>query len=99
MAKGALFTLKLEPTLRAAFMEEARSAHRPASQILRDLMRDYIDRQRAGRDHDAWFRTEVTEGLSEAVDPSIRRVPQAEMSESWRQRRATWAQRAGDKAE
>lgn len=36
MSKQAVFTMKLEPELRAEFMAEAEAAHRPASQVLRD---------------------------------------------------------------
>lgn len=46
MAKEAMFTMKLEPELRAEFMAAAESVHRPASQVLRELMRDFIAKQR-----------------------------------------------------
>lgn len=42
MSKEAVFTMKLEPQLRAEFMAEAEAAHRPASQVLRELMREFI---------------------------------------------------------
>ena len=42
MAKDAVFTLKLEPQLRDAFIAEAQAAHRPASQVVRDLMREFV---------------------------------------------------------
>ena len=41
MAKEAVFTMKLEPELRDAFMAAAKAADRPASQIVREFMRDY----------------------------------------------------------
>ncbi|TIT81411.1 MAG: antitoxin of toxin-antitoxin stability system, partial [Mesorhizobium sp.] len=41
MPKEAVFTLKLEPELRDAFMAETEADHRPASQVVRELMRDY----------------------------------------------------------
>lgn len=53
MAKGALFTLKLEPELRAEFMAEAAAADRPASQIVRELMRGYVHRQKVARAREA----------------------------------------------
>ena len=56
MAKDAVFTMKLEPQLRDAFIAEAQAVDRPASQIVRDLMRDYVQRQRDQRDHDAFVR-------------------------------------------
>ena len=49
MTKEAVFTMKLEPELRAEFMAEAEAVHRPASQILRDLMREYVQTQREAR--------------------------------------------------
>jgi len=46
MSKEAVFTMKLEPELRDAFMAEAQASHRPASQVVRELMREFVDRQR-----------------------------------------------------
>ncbi len=40
MAKEAVFNLKLESELREDFMAAAQAAHQPASQVMRDLMRD-----------------------------------------------------------
>jgi predicted transcriptional regulator len=45
MAKEAVFTMKLEPELRDAFMAEALELDRPASQIMRELMKDYLRRR------------------------------------------------------
>jgi predicted transcriptional regulator len=46
MAKEAVFTMKLEPELRDAFMAAAAAADRPASQIVREFMRDYVQHER-----------------------------------------------------
>ena len=46
MAKEAVFTMKLEPELRDAFMAAAEAADRPASQIVREFMRDYVQQDR-----------------------------------------------------
>jgi len=51
MPKEAMFTLKLEPELRAQFMAAAQVADRPASQIVREFMRDFIQRQCADLGH------------------------------------------------
>ena len=59
MPKDAVFTMKLEPELRAEFLAEAEAAHRPASQILREMMREFIQRQRDARDYDAFLRRKV----------------------------------------
>ncbi len=65
MPKEAVFTMKLEPELRAAFMAEAEAEHRPASQVMRDLMRQYIERQRESRVHDEYLRDKVERGRAE----------------------------------
>ena len=59
MPKEAVFTMKLEPELRNDFMAEAQLAHRPASQILRELMREFVQRQRQARDYDAFLQQKV----------------------------------------
>ena len=62
MSKEAVFTMKLEPELRAEFMAEAEAAHRPASQVLRELMREFVRRQREARDYDEFLRHKVEAG-------------------------------------
>jgi len=44
MSKEAVFTMKLEPELRDQFMAEAEASHRPASQVVRELMREFVQR-------------------------------------------------------
>lgn len=43
MAKEAVFTMKLEPELRDAFMAAAQRADRPASQLVREMMREFVE--------------------------------------------------------
>ncbi len=59
MSKEAVFTLKLESDLREAFMAEAEASHRPASQVVRDLMREFVERQRQSRDYEAFLRGKI----------------------------------------
>ncbi len=59
MPKEAVFTMKLEPALRAEFMAEAEAAHRPASQVLRELMREYVQHQREAREYDEFLHRKV----------------------------------------
>ena len=59
MSKEAVFTMKLEPELRDAFMAEAEASHRPASQVVRELMREFIERQREAREYDEFVRRKV----------------------------------------
>ncbi|QDH70935.1 antitoxin of toxin-antitoxin stability system [Lysobacter alkalisoli] len=59
MSKEAVFTMKLEPELRDQFMAEAAAAHRPASQVVRELMREFVQRQREAREYDEFLRRKV----------------------------------------
>lgn len=59
MPKEAVFTMKLEPELREQFMAEAEASHRPASQIVRELMREFVQRQREAREYDTFVRNKV----------------------------------------
>jgi hypothetical protein len=59
MSKEAVFTMKLEPELRDQFMAEAEASHRPASQIVRDMMRAFIQSQREAREYDAFLLSKV----------------------------------------
>ena len=45
MTKEVQMSIKMEPELRDQFMVVAAAMHRPAAQIVRDLMRFYIARQ------------------------------------------------------
>ncbi|MGB5200584.1 MAG: antitoxin of toxin-antitoxin stability system [Sedimenticolaceae bacterium] len=62
MSKQAVFTMKLEPELRDEFMAEAEASHRPASQIMRELMREFVQRQRDAREYDVYLRGKVEAG-------------------------------------
>ncbi|WP_415766102.1 antitoxin of toxin-antitoxin stability system [Pseudomonas sp. ZB1P45] len=59
MSKQAVFTMKLEPELREQFMAEAEASHRPASQIVRDLMRQFVQKQRESREYEAFLQRKV----------------------------------------
>ena len=62
MSKEAVFTMKLEPELRDNFMAEAEASHRPASQVLRELMREFVERQRQAREYDVFLASKVEAG-------------------------------------
>lgn len=86
--KEAVFTLKLEAELRDAFMAEAEATHRPASQIVRDFMRDFIKKQQDQRDYDAWLDTELEKAAREADDPNTVWYSQKELQQGrWREQR------------
>lgn len=56
--KEAVFNFKLEADLRDAFMDAAKKSHRPAAQIMRDLMRSYI-RQQQEQEYEAFVAQKV----------------------------------------
>jgi predicted transcriptional regulator len=93
MSKDAVFTMKIEPELRDAFMAEAAASHRPASQIVREAMRDFIDKQKKQREYDAWFIAEVEEGLREADDPNKVWITQEEVEANMERQRQSFLAR------
>lgn len=46
MSKEVTMTIRVEPDLRSSFSEAAEQEHRPAAQVLRDFMREYVERVR-----------------------------------------------------
>jgi len=92
MSKEAVFTMKLEPELRAEFMAEAEAAHRPASQVLRELMRDFVQRQREAREYDEFLRRKVEAGR--ASMRAGRGRPDDEVEARFAARRASMAGKA-----
>jgi predicted transcriptional regulator len=99
MPKESVFSMKLESELRNQFMAEAAAVDRPASQLVREFMRNFVQRQRQAREHDAWFRAEVEQGMREADDPGTHRISQEDVSAGWRRQRAELAKRAAGKSE
>lgn len=93
MSKDAVFTMKLEPELRDALMAEAEASDRPASQIVRELMRDFVQRQREAREHDAFLRGKVADArgqISAGLHASDEEVEARSTS-----RRAAWRSPTG----
>jgi predicted transcriptional regulator len=94
MPKEAVFTMKLEPELRDAFMAEAEASHRPASQILRELMREFVQRQRQAREYEEFLRGKVADARDQ-----IRKGDWAsaeEVEARFADRRAALASKVGD---
>jgi predicted transcriptional regulator len=61
----AVFTMKLEPELRDSFMAAAAADDRPASQIVRELMRDYIEQRSQAREYKEFLRRKVEVGRAD----------------------------------
>lgn len=53
MNKAVTMTFRVEADLRAQFAEAAELEHRPAAQVLRDFMREYVQRTAARTAHQA----------------------------------------------
>ena len=62
MSKQAVFTMWRGCGLRGEPMDEKEAAHRPASQVLRELMREFVQRQRESREYDEFLRRKVEAG-------------------------------------
>ena len=99
MSKEAVFTLKLEADLRDAFMSEAEAAHRPASQIVREFMRDFVKKQQEARDYEAWFRADTEQALREADDPNTVWIPHEQVVADMRRQRDSLLKRLAENPE
>lgn len=75
MRKESVFTLKLESDLRRAFVMTARANDRPASQVVRELMREYIDRYRHAAEYAAFLHAKVERARAQLA---ARRGPAAD---------------------
>ena len=92
MAKEAVFTMKLEPELRDAFMADAVEVDRPASQIMRELMKDYLARREVEkRDYAEFVRRKVERSRAQIAAGKF--VTQEEVEARAAERRRKWAGR------
>lgn len=92
MAKEAVFTMKLEPELRDAFMAAAAAADRPASQIVREMMRDFVQQD---REYVAWLQKKVDKARE---DIAAGRVHSHEEVQARMERRIAELERKGREA-
>ena len=73
------FTFRVDEALKTAFTDAAKAHDRPGSQLLRDFMREYVEKA----EYDAWFRAEVEDALREARDPNTEWVPHEQVEAEW----------------
>jgi predicted transcriptional regulator len=92
MAKEAVFTMKLDAELRDAFMAAAAAADRPASQIMREFMRNYVDQD---REYVAWLQKKVDEARK-SIDAGRGR-PDEEVRADFAKQRAKWERQARER--
>jgi predicted transcriptional regulator len=93
MSKEAVFTMKLEPELRDAFMAEAEASHRPASQVVRELMREFIERQRQAREYETFLRVKVDAARAQVASGEV--ASEADVEARFSARRAALRVKAG----
>ncbi|MDR3264973.1 MAG: antitoxin of toxin-antitoxin stability system [Synergistaceae bacterium] len=59
MPEDAVFTMKLESELRRDFIAAADAVHRPASQVVQELMREFIQRQSEMEEYEEFLRRKI----------------------------------------
>ena len=91
--KEKTFNFRIDPVLKAEFQAATEAADRPAAQVLRDFMRDFVARQREADAHDAWFRADVEQAMREADDPAVIRLPHEKIASRWQLQRAALQRR------
>lgn len=89
----AVVTFEVDETLRDEFARATAADNRSDTQVLRDLMRDYVQRQRDAAAYDAWFRDQVQAGLDSAR--AGRLVPGAEVEARFAAKREAARRRLG----
>ena len=67
--RGETFTFRLDPTLKTAFMRAAAAEDKPAGELLRQLLRDYVARARR-REFAHQAQRQAMEAAARAAVPS-----------------------------
>lgn len=62
MNQETIFTMKLDSDLQADFNAEAHAINRPPSELMRDLMWEFVQRQRAQREYKEFLARKVRQG-------------------------------------
>jgi predicted transcriptional regulator len=82
----ATFTFRVEEQLKSAFAQAAKAKDRTGAQLLRDFMREFVQRQQQAVEHDTWFRQQVQVGLDAANAGDVFTANEVEAeAESWRE--------------
>ena len=85
------FSFRVDEALKNEFAAAAKARDRTGAQLLRDFMREFVQRQQEAAEHDAWFRRQVQAGLDSAN--AGRLVPAAEVGVKFAGRRAATRRR------
>ena len=63
----ATFTFRVDESLKEAFSAIAQAQDRSSAQLLRDFMREYVQRNADKISYDQWFKAKVETGRSSAL--------------------------------
>ncbi len=96
MSKEAVFTLKLESDLRDAFMKEAAESHRPASQIVRDFMSDFVRKKKEQREYDTWLDADLDRAIAAADHPKAKWIPHEDVVADMERQRQSFLKRLAE---
>ena len=88
MSKASVFTMKLEAELRDAFKAEAEASHRPASQVVRELMRGYVAERQRERDRTAFLQQKVDTARQSVAAGRVRSNETVEVAFAGRRQRS-----------
>jgi predicted transcriptional regulator len=61
----ATFTIRVDDELKTAFAAAAKAKDRTGGQLIRDFMREFVQRSGDTAAYDAWFRSHVEAGLAD----------------------------------
>ena len=91
MTDQTTFTLTLDPDLRDRFVAEADATMRHADDVLREFMRDFVERRRAAGGDET--EAEIARAVREADDPSADFVEDDTVGDDWLRQRAALVHR------
>lgn len=92
----ATLTFRVDEALKEQFTTAAKRRDRTAAQLLRDFMRDFVQRQEEAVEHDAWFARQVQVGLDSANAGHL--VPADQVEARFAARRTATRRRLEDAA-
>ena len=93
----ATFTFRVDEALKNDFTSAAKARDRTGAQLLRDFMREFVQRQQEASEHDAWFRRQVQAGVESADAGHL--IPAADVEAHFAARRAATRRRLGTPGE
>jgi predicted transcriptional regulator len=81
----ATFTIRVDDELKTAFAAAAKAKDRTGGQLIRDFMREFVQRSPDAATYDAWFRRQVEAGRADIAAGRWRSNEEVEAeSAKWR---------------